>query len=44
MTRNDPVGRPAHRFGGKVTLHTGPAEPSYIVLPVVPTRPAQVAQ
>jgi len=33
---NDPRDRPARIFGGKVTLHTGPKHPSYILLPIIP--------
>jgi predicted acyl esterase len=37
FTHNDPRDRPAHVFGGTVTLHTGPEHPSWLLLPVVPT-------
>ena len=30
--------RPTELFGGKVTLHTGPAHPSHVVLPVIPPK------
>jgi predicted acyl esterase len=33
---DDPRDRPAEVFGGKVTLHVGPGQESYVVLPVVP--------
>ena len=35
---DDPRDRPPAIFGGKVTLHTGPNYPSYILLPVVPPK------
>jgi predicted acyl esterase len=35
---DDPRDRPAAVFGGNNTLHTGPEQPCYILLPVVPTR------
>jgi predicted acyl esterase len=33
---DDPADRPAESSGGRVTLHTGPAHPSYLLLPVIP--------
>jgi predicted acyl esterase len=33
---NDPRDRPASVFGGKVTLHMGPQQQSYILLPIIP--------
>ena len=33
---DDPRDRPPAVFGGQVTLHTGPRQPSYILLPVIP--------
>jgi hypothetical protein len=33
---NDPRDRPASVFGGKVTLHAGPQQRSYILLPIIP--------
>jgi len=33
---NDPRDRPASVFGGKVTLHVGPQQQSYILLPIIP--------
>jgi uncharacterized protein len=33
---NDPRDRPPSVFGGKVTLHMGPQQPSYILLPIIP--------
>jgi predicted acyl esterase len=35
---NDPRDRPAAVFGGKVTLHMGPQQPSYILLPIIPPK------
>ena len=35
---DDPRDRPASVFGGKVTLHMGPQQQSYILLPVVPPK------
>jgi len=35
---NDPRDRPAAVFGGKVTLHMGPQQQSYILLPVIPPK------
>jgi uncharacterized protein len=36
MTHNDPDNRPLDVFGGKVTLHTGGARGSYVLLPIIP--------
>jgi uncharacterized protein len=36
MTHNDPDDRPADVFGGTVTLHSGPEQPSHLLLPVIP--------
>ncbi len=36
FTHTDPIDRPAHVFGGTVTLHTGPDHPSWLLLPVIP--------
>jgi predicted acyl esterase len=33
---NDPRDRPAEIFGGRVTLHSDPSRPSYLLLPIVP--------
>jgi predicted acyl esterase len=33
---DDPRDRPAEIFGGDVTLHTGPKEQGYVLLPVIP--------
>ncbi len=35
---DDPRDRPVHVFGGAITLHAGPAQPSHILLPVVPAK------
>ena len=35
---DDETDRPPAIFGGKVTLHTGPAQPSGLLLPVIPAR------
>ena len=35
---DDPADRPADIFGGEVTLHTGPDQEAYIMLPVIPIR------
>jgi predicted acyl esterase len=34
---DDPVDRPVGVYGGRTTLHIGPAQP-YVLLPIVPTR------
>lgn len=36
FTHTDPADRPAARFGGTVTIHTGPDHPSALLLPVIP--------
>jgi len=36
MTHNDPDDRPPAVFGGQVTLHTGPGQESYLLVPVIP--------
>jgi len=33
---DDPRDRSAKIFGGKVTLHTGPNQPAYVLLPIIP--------
>ena len=33
---DEPRDRPAKIFGGKVTLHMGPKQPAYVLLPVIP--------
>ncbi len=38
MTHNDPDNRPLEVFGGQVTLHSGPGNESYLLVPVVPTE------
>ncbi|MFZ1061003.1 MAG: CocE/NonD family hydrolase [Candidatus Rokuibacteriota bacterium] len=35
---DDPRDRPADIFGGKVTLHFGPGQAAYLLLPVIPPR------
>jgi hypothetical protein len=35
MTHNDPDSRPADVFGGRVTLHTGGARASSLLLPII---------
>jgi hypothetical protein len=35
---DDPRDRPVHVFGGAITLHAGPTQPSHILLPVVPAK------
>ena len=35
---DDPRDRPASVFGGENTLHAGPAQPSYILIPVIPPK------
>jgi uncharacterized protein len=41
FVRDDEVDRPADIFHSAVTLHSGPSTPSYLLLPVIPTSPAQ---
>lgn len=36
MTHNDPANRPADLYGGRVTLHSGGAHESYLLLPIIP--------
>jgi predicted acyl esterase len=40
MTHNDPANRPDDLYSGRVTLHSGGAHESYLLLPVIPTAPA----
>ena len=35
---NDPVDRPPEIFGGDVTLHIGPDQAAYVMLPVIPEK------
>ena len=35
---DDPRDRPAEIFGGDVTLHTGPGQAAYVLLPVIPPK------
>ena len=36
---NDPTDRPPDVFGRTVTLHSGPARPAHVLLPVIPAQP-----
>ena len=38
MTHNDPDNRPPEVFSGTVTLHTGGARGSYLLLPIIPAK------
>ena len=38
FTHDDPGDRPAHVFGGEVTLHAGPDRPAHVLLPVIPAK------
>jgi predicted acyl esterase len=38
MTHNDPDNRPPAVFDTRVTLHTGPDHPSYLLLPIIPNE------
>jgi len=35
---DDPRDRPSSVFGGRTTLHVGPQQPGYVVVPVIPPR------
>ena len=35
---DDPKDRPADIFGGRTTLHTGPAREAFLLLPIIPPR------
>ena len=35
---NDPRDRPKALFGGTTTIHLDPANPSYVLLPVIPPK------
>ena len=37
---DDPRDRPRALFAGRTTLHVGPEHPSFVLLPIVPPRPA----
>ena len=37
---DDPMDRPENIFAGTTTLHTGPGREAFILLPVIPQRPA----
>jgi predicted acyl esterase len=36
FVHDDPTDRPPAVFGGKVTLHVGPAHPAHVLLPIIP--------
>lgn len=38
FVHDDPSDRPPEIFGGKVTLHVGPQQAAYLLLPIVPAR------
>jgi len=40
LRHNDPVDRSLERFEGRNTIHTGPSYPSFLLLPVIPSREA----
>lgn len=41
---DDPRDRPAHIFGGNVTLHSGPSQQAHVMLPIIPEKkPARKA-
>ncbi|HVR94791.1 MAG TPA: hypothetical protein VHI75_13220, partial [Casimicrobiaceae bacterium] len=35
---DDPRDRPAAVFGGRTTLHAGPSQRSYVLVPVIPPK------
>jgi predicted acyl esterase len=37
FTHDDPIDRPAERYGNEHTIHTGGARESYLLLPVIPS-------
>ena len=39
LLHDHPEDRSEERFGGTITIHTGAAHPSHLLLPVVPARP-----
>jgi uncharacterized protein len=39
LLHDHPRDRTKERFGGEVTIHTGRAHPSYLLLPVIPAKP-----
>lgn len=39
LLHDHPEDRTQERFGGEVTIHTGGAHPSYLLLPVIPANP-----
>jgi predicted acyl esterase len=38
FVHDDPTDRPPEIFGGKVTLHVGPQQAAYLLLPIVPAQ------
>ena len=40
FVHDDPTDRPPKIFGGKVTLHSGPQQQAYLLLPIIPRRNA----
>ena len=38
VLHNDPRDRPQALFGGATTIHLDPANPSYVLLPVIPPK------
>jgi predicted acyl esterase len=39
LLHDHPEDRTPERFGGEITIHTGGAHPSFLLLPVVPAKP-----
>jgi hypothetical protein len=37
---DDPADRPPAVFGGDVTIHCGPRQPSHLLLPIIPAKGA----
>ncbi|MEK6710569.1 MAG: hypothetical protein AABZ64_08315, partial [Nitrospinota bacterium] len=35
---DEPADRPPKIFGGKVTIHAGKGQPSYVMLPIIPPK------
>ena len=40
---NDPRDRPLEIYGGKITLHLGGGRENFVLLPIIPPRPASKA-
>ena len=40
---NDPRDRPLEIYGGKTTLHLGGGRENFVLLPIIPPRPASKA-